>query len=288
MAARAPEVIERAHLDELLAALRRRGYTVVGPQVRSARSSTTSSTRPPSCRPAGSTCRRAAPTGSSAATTRRCSRHNVGPDSWKRFLFPPVLRVWRARRGADGALEVEDAEPPPRYAFIGVRSCDLHAIAIQDRVFLGDRYVDPDYEARRARRVLRRRQLRPAGGTCFCVSMDTGPRVTARLRPRAHRAARRAAATASSSRSAASAAPRCSPSCAHRPADGGRAPARPSASSSDGRRRWAAASTPPDIRELLQAQRRAPALGRGRRPLPDLRQLHDGLPHLLLPARSRT
>ena len=34
--------------------------------------------------------------------------------------------------------------------------------------------------------------------------------------------------------------------------------------------------------------RRAPALGRGRRPLPDLRQLHDGLPDLLLHARSRT
>ena len=40
-------------------------------------------------------------------------------------------------------------DPAPRYAFIGVRSCDLHAVAIQDRVFMGDRYVDADYEARR-------------------------------------------------------------------------------------------------------------------------------------------
>ena len=37
-----------------------------------------------------------------------------------------------------------------------------------------------------------------------------------------------------------------------------------------------------DIKELLVPQLRAPALGRGRRALPDLRQLHDGLPDLLL------
>ena len=59
-----------------------------------------------------------------------------------------AARLARAAR-RDGTLEVEQPEPPPRYAFIGVRSCDLHAVAIQDRVFLGDRYVDADYEARR-------------------------------------------------------------------------------------------------------------------------------------------
>jgi sulfhydrogenase subunit beta (sulfur reductase) len=60
------------------------------------------------------------------------------------------VRDWRARRGADGGLEVDETEPAaPRYAFGGVRSCDLHAVAIQDRVFLGDRRVEPDYEARR-------------------------------------------------------------------------------------------------------------------------------------------
>ena len=41
-------------------------------------------------------------------------------------------------------------------------------------------------------------------------------------------------------------------------------------------------------RSCSYAQPRAPALGRGRRALPDLRQLHDGLPDLLLHARSRT
>jgi ferredoxin len=79
----------------------------------------------------------------------------------------------------DGTLEVEEPEPPPRYAFVGVRSCDLHAVAIQDRVFIGDRYVEPDYEARRRDAFFVAVNCGRAGGTCFCSSMDTGPRVTA-------------------------------------------------------------------------------------------------------------
>src|SRR6266545_2743769 len=103
--------------------------------------------------------------------------HTVGHDSLKRFLFPPQLAIWRARRGADGALEVDEPEPPPRYAFVGVRSCDLHAVAIQDRVFIGDRYVDADYEARRRDAFFVAVNCGRAGGTCFCTSMGTGPRV---------------------------------------------------------------------------------------------------------------
>jgi sulfhydrogenase subunit beta (sulfur reductase) len=105
--------------------------------------------------------------------------HTVGHDSLKRFLFPPRLRVWRARRGADGELEVDEPEPrPPRYAFVGVRSCDLHAVAIQDRVFLGDRHIEPDYEARRRDAFFVAVNCGRAGGTCFCASMGTGPRAT--------------------------------------------------------------------------------------------------------------
>jgi ferredoxin len=71
---------------------------------------------------------------------------------------------------------VDPVEEPPRYAFIGVRSCDLHAIAIQDRVFMGDRYVDHDYEARRRDNFIVAVNCGKAGGTCFCVSMGTGPK----------------------------------------------------------------------------------------------------------------
>src|SRR5690348_9620500 len=50
----------------------------------------------------------------------------VGPHSWKKFLHVPTLRLWRAQRAADGSISATaDAEPVPRFAFIGVRSCEL-------------------------------------------------------------------------------------------------------------------------------------------------------------------
>lgn len=102
--------------------------------------------------------------------------YNVGPHAWKRFLHPPLVRLWRAER-ENGALKITDnAEPAARYAFLAVRSCELHAIAIQDRVFLEGPYVDPHYRARREGAFIIAANCGQAGGTCFCVSMHTGPK----------------------------------------------------------------------------------------------------------------
>ncbi|HEV8151396.1 MAG TPA: 4Fe-4S dicluster domain-containing protein [Solirubrobacteraceae bacterium] len=174
----APLTIDRPGLDELLGALRRRGYTVIGPQVRSG-SIVYDELRGTDELPAGWVDEQ------EGGTFRLRDRgdgalfaHAVGHDSLKRFLFPPVLTVWRARRDPGGGLAVEAPGPPPRYAFVGVRSCDLHAVAIQDRVFLGDRFVDEDYEARRRDALFIAVNCSRAGGTCFCASMGTGPRVS--------------------------------------------------------------------------------------------------------------
>jgi ferredoxin len=105
--------------------------------------------------------------------------HNTGPNSFKSFLFPPTVRLWAARRDADGEVAVAAPEVPPRYAFVGVRACDLPAIAIQDRVFVGDRHVDHDYAGRRRDAFIVAVNCSEAGGTCFCVSMGTGPRAEA-------------------------------------------------------------------------------------------------------------
>jgi sulfhydrogenase subunit beta (sulfur reductase) len=104
--------------------------------------------------------------------------HAVGPHSWKRFLHPPSLRLWRAERDGDEVRMVAEEEPPPRLALIGVRSCELHAIAIQDRVLQDGPHVDPHYRARRERAFLVAVNCGTAGGTCFCVSMGTGPKAT--------------------------------------------------------------------------------------------------------------
>jgi hypothetical protein len=72
------------------------------------------------------------------------------------------------------------AGPPegetPKYAFIGVRSCELQAITIQDKVFAQGEYADPAYTSIRERAFIVAVNCTQAGGTCFCVSMDTGPR----------------------------------------------------------------------------------------------------------------
>jgi ferredoxin len=102
----------------------------------------------------------------------------VGPHSWKQFLHPPVLPLWRAQKHDRGFDIVDESQPSPRFAFLGVRSCELHAIAIQDRVFLSGPYVDPHYRRRREGTFIVAVNCGHAGGTCFCVSMETGPKAT--------------------------------------------------------------------------------------------------------------
>jgi ferredoxin len=100
----------------------------------------------------------------------------VGPDAWKRFLFPPSVRLFSAAR-VGRSFHVEDEEPGKRPdAFFGVRPCDLAAIARQDRVFLGGAYADAVYRARRERALIVVVQCVEAEGTCFCASTETGPR----------------------------------------------------------------------------------------------------------------
>ena len=103
----------------------------------------------------------------------------VGPQSWKASFFAPTVRLWRARR-RDGSFEVleEATRAQPPLALIGARSCDLHAIEIQDRVFVQGASIDPSYAARRRGTFVVAVHCGQAGGTCFCVSMATGPRAT--------------------------------------------------------------------------------------------------------------
>jgi len=99
----------------------------------------------------------------------------VGPHSWKQFLQPPHVRLWRAQRGGEGTQDEDGPDKP--FAFVGVRGCDRHAIAIQDRVLLEGRFPDSDYAARREGAFVVAVDCADPAGTCFCVSMDTGPGV---------------------------------------------------------------------------------------------------------------
>jgi ferredoxin len=102
----------------------------------------------------------------------------VGPHSWKRFLLPARLRIWRARRDGEGfEIQGEQDAEKALLALIGVRGCELSAIAIQDRVLLEGRHVDADYAERRAGAFVVAVDCFEPADTCFCVSMGGGPRV---------------------------------------------------------------------------------------------------------------
>ena len=102
----------------------------------------------------------------------------VGPQSWKRFLHPPLESLWTMGQGDGGVTLSSHATTAPKFAFLGVRACEIHAIAIQDRVFVDGPYPDAAYAMRRKDAFIVAVNCGQAGGTCFCVSMHTGPKAS--------------------------------------------------------------------------------------------------------------
>lgn len=167
----APAVLRRDQLDRLLDAIRQRGFRLVGPVVKDGAIcyGNISSAADLPARWADE---------QDAATYRLRRRadqalfgYNVGPHPWKKYLFPAVARL--------GAADSADAPEPERFAFIGVRACELRAIAIQDRVFTGGRHPDPGYAANREGAFIVAVNRGQAASTCFCVSMSAGPKAEA-------------------------------------------------------------------------------------------------------------
>jgi sulfhydrogenase subunit beta (sulfur reductase) len=98
-----------------------------------------------------------------------------GAGSAKPFFFSPKETLIKLRSEPSGfrASAVVPASEP--LAIIGLRSCDLAAVAIQDRIFLHDKFCDAHYEARRKDAFLVAVNCTHSAPTCFCVSMKTGP-----------------------------------------------------------------------------------------------------------------
>jgi ferredoxin len=172
-------VIDRAGFDALLATLQHRGFQTIGPRVRDG-AIVYDEIGSSDDLPVGWTDEQ---DGGRYRLKRRDDQalfgYAVGPHSWKQFLHPSHLRL-SSTVAADAGPEVSSPEPPPvRYAFIGVRSCELHGILIQDRVFTGGPHIDRAYASRRANLLVVAVNCSHAGGTCFCVSMGTGPRASA-------------------------------------------------------------------------------------------------------------
>lgn len=120
---------------------------------------------------------RLSPSPEPSPLNRALFRYVLGPHSWKRFLFPPRQRLWRAVQDGTGFALESDAAEPPQYAFFGMRACELAAIAVQDQVFTKGAFADRGYQERRERAFLVAVNCTRAGSTCFCASLGTGPAV---------------------------------------------------------------------------------------------------------------
>src|SRR5690242_17864109 len=143
-------IVDRKHLQDLFVTLTSKGYQVVGPTVRDNAIVYDTLTSVADL-PIGYTDEQ---NGGTYRLKKRADTawfgYAVGPHSWKKFLHPPVIRLWQAKREGSGFQSAPEDHKPTKYAFIGVRSCELHAIAIQDAVFLHPGRTDPMYSSRRS------------------------------------------------------------------------------------------------------------------------------------------
>ncbi len=170
-------VLEPEALEALVVALSDLGYRVLGPRLRDG-AIVYDDLQSADQLPIGWTDAQAAGSYRVAARADRARfGYAVGPHSWKQFLLPARLRLWRSHRTDDGfEVEAETTERPP-LALIGVRGCEIAAIAIQDRVFIGGAYQEADYAARRDGAFIVAVDCFAPADTCFCTSMGGGPGV---------------------------------------------------------------------------------------------------------------
>jgi len=171
--------LEAKQLGDLIEAVARKGYQVVGPTVRDG-AIVYDHIRSPEDLPKGWT-------DEQKPGYYRLQRRDdealfgyaVGPHSWKKYTHPAEVRLWSAERHDTTfrILNNEEQVDRPR-AFLGARACELAAIAVQDRVLLEDRYRDPIYDRHRRGTFIIAVQCTNSAATCFCASMGTGPQVS--------------------------------------------------------------------------------------------------------------
>lgn len=113
-----------------------------------------------------------------AAADELCFAWANGPQGLKPLVFAPLEPLWRmSRRGESFEVEAVKAEQRPT-AVLGVRACDLAALALQDKHFLGGTHVDAHYAARREGLFLVAVNCTHPAPTCFCASTGDGPQAT--------------------------------------------------------------------------------------------------------------
>ncbi len=172
-------VIENQNLDQLFSVLRKRGFSLVGPTLYDG-AIVLDEILSSENLPRGWTDVQAP---ASYAVERRSDEalfgYVVGPQSWKKFPYPPRLKLFSAKKNGKGfTVENSSNGQPKKYAFIGVRPCELHALTIHDAVFQHGQFTDAHYASIRDQTFIVAVNCTEPGGNCFCASMNTGPKAT--------------------------------------------------------------------------------------------------------------
>ena len=169
--------IEKSVLDDLLKRLKENGYQIVGPRVKNETLVYEKIDELNDLPHGYITEQEAGYFRLHEAGHSRYFDFIPGAQSWKQFLFPPRVDLFKLQKTNNHWEKASEENQTVKYAFIGVRACELNAILIQDKAFMREDFTDPIYRSRRERVfILSVDCLHPAE-TCFCASMNTGPRV---------------------------------------------------------------------------------------------------------------
>jgi sulfhydrogenase subunit beta (sulfur reductase) len=103
---------------------------------------------------------------------------SAGPDSFKRFLHPPVSDLFAFKKSGTEITITPPVREGKPLAFFGIRACDLSALKLYDRIFLEGPVKDPVYDSRRRDSLIIALNCQYPADNCFCHSMGTGPAVT--------------------------------------------------------------------------------------------------------------
>ena len=168
--------LDKESLQSLFTELQKREYTIVGPRVNNT-SVVYDTLRTTDDLPQG---------WSAEQETALHKLHKTGSpayfgithsmNAWLRYLYPSLVTLWKAHKDAKGFIVERPEEEVKRYALVGVRPCDLEALKKFDRILLHDAYHDERYKERRENAFIVTVNCTQPSGTCFCVSMKTGPK----------------------------------------------------------------------------------------------------------------
>lgn len=98
---------------------------------------------------------------------------SIGPDSFKRFLFPPEEEIFSWKYNKKGLSQEFSQSTSKPIFFFGLRACDIHALRLYDRIF----QEHNGYKDIRNKSIFAAINCLAPNRNCFCSSISSGPEV---------------------------------------------------------------------------------------------------------------